>query len=81
MKKRGVLLINLGTPRSPTPWNVFWYLREFLMDPWVLDIPWIFRVLLVYIAILPLRSFRSAAAYRQIWTQRGSPLLATTSRR
>jgi protoporphyrin/coproporphyrin ferrochelatase len=71
----GVLLINLGTPDAPTTPAVRRYLREFLMDPRVLDIsPWV-RWPLVNLIIAPFRSPKSAAAYREVWTERGSPLL------
>lgn len=75
MKRRGLLLVNLGTPDAPTTVAVRRYLREFLMDPRVIDIPAVPRALLVYGLILPLRPRRSAEAYRSIWTERGSPLL------
>ncbi|MBP6103576.1 MAG: ferrochelatase [Gammaproteobacteria bacterium] len=73
--KRGILLINLGTPAAPTTPAVRRYLEQFLMDPRVIDIPWLFRFLLVYGVIGPLRSKKSAAAYQAIWTEAGSPLL------
>lgn len=76
MNKRAVLLINLGTPDAPTPWCVMRYLREFLSDKRVIDIPLWARVLLVYGIILPFRSFKSAKAYQTIWTTEGSPLMA-----
>lgn len=75
MKKKGLLLINLGTPDAATTEKVRIYLKEFLMDPFVIDIPYPLRWLLVHGAILPKRPALSAAAYRKIWTQRGSPLL------
>ena len=71
----GVLLLNLGTPDSPSVRDVRRYLREFLSDPRVLDTNALGRALLLYGWILPLRPRRSAAAYRKIWTERGSPLL------
>jgi ferrochelatase len=71
----GVLLINLGTPDAPTTPAVRRYLREFLMDPRVIDIPAWSRWLLVNLVIAPFRSPKSAAAYRKVWTERGSPLL------
>jgi ferrochelatase len=70
----GVLLINLGTPDAPTTPAVRRYLIEFLMDPRVLDIPAVARWLLVHLIIAPFRSPKSAAAYREVWTERGSPL-------
>lgn len=73
----GLLLINLGTPASPEPADVERYLREFLMDPHVIDIPWAFRWLLVN-GILPRRKHASAALYRKIWTAEGSPLWVHT---
>jgi ferrochelatase len=71
----GVLLINLGTPEAPRSGPVRKYLREFLSDPRVLDINPVGRKLLLEGVILPLRPRKSAAAYRKIWTERGSPLL------
>jgi len=71
----GVLLLQLGTPASPRVGDVRRYLREFLSDPRVLDVPTPLRWLLLYGTILPLRPRRSAAAYRAIWTAEGSPLL------
>ncbi len=72
---KGVLLINLGTPDAPTPQAVRRYLREFLMDPEVIDIPWLARFLLVQGIIAPFRAPKSAHAYQQIWQTAGSPLL------
>lgn len=72
---KAVLLVNLGTPRSPTPGDVGAYLREFLSDPRIVDLPgWLWKPLL-YLVIVPLRKGRSAHAYQQIWTAEGSPLL------
>ena len=73
--RTGVLLINLGTPDSPRPRDVRRYLREFLSDPKVIDIPAPARWLLLNAVILPFRPRRSARAYREIWTPEGSPLL------
>jgi len=76
MKERvGLLLINLGTPDAPRPPEVRRYLREFLSDPRVLDLPAVLRFLLLELVILPRRPRASAAAYRKIWTAEGSPLL------
>lgn len=74
--KPGLLLLNLGTPRSPATSDVRAYLREFLSDPYVLDVPAPVRWLLLNLVILPFRPSRSAHAYQQIWSERGSPLLA-----
>jgi len=70
----GVLLVNLGTPDSPGRRDVRRYLREFLSDPLVLDIPALPRWLLLHCIILPFRPRKSAAAYAKIWTDAGSPL-------
>lgn len=71
----GVLLINLGTPDSPAVKDVRRYLREFLSDPYVIDIHPIARFLLLNLIILPTRPKKSAEAYRAIWQADGSPLL------
>jgi protoporphyrin/coproporphyrin ferrochelatase len=71
----GLLLCNLGTPEAPTTRAVRRYLHEFLSDPRVIDINPVGRWLLLNLVILPLRPRKSAAAYRKIWTERGSPLL------
>jgi ferrochelatase len=72
----GVLLLQLGTPTSPEPRDVRRFLREFLSDPRVIDLPAPLRFLLVRLVVLPQRARVSAAAYRAIWTPEGSPLLA-----
>lgn len=74
----GVLLINLGTPDAPTPDAVGRYLREFLMDPFVLDVPAPFRWFLVNVLIVPRRKYQSAEAYQKIQLPEGSPLLVHT---
>ncbi len=73
--KTGVLLINLGTPLSPSVSNVRKYLFQFLNDPRVIDIPWLARKLLVNLIIVPFRAPKSAKIYKQLWTEKGSPLL------
>ncbi|MDX1450279.1 MAG: ferrochelatase, partial [Acidimicrobiia bacterium] len=75
----GVLLLQLGTPDSPETSDVRIYLREFLSDPRVLDIPAVARSLLLNAVILPFRPRRSAEAYEKIWTDEGSPLIIHTS--
>lgn len=78
--KTAVLLANLGTPAAPEARTVGHFLREFLSDPRVVDLPrWLWLPLL-YLVIVPLRSRRSAAAYRKVWTEEGSPLLVFTLR-
>jgi len=76
--KTGILLVNLGTPDSPETADVRKYLREFLMDERVLDIPFLLRWILVNFIIAPFRSPKSAKEYRKLWTDRGSPLLFHT---
>ncbi|HEX9793448.1 MAG TPA: ferrochelatase [Planctomycetota bacterium] len=71
----GILLVNLGTPAAPRPREVRAYLREFLSDPRVIDLPALPRWLLLNLVILPRRPKASAAAYAKIWTGAGSPLL------
>jgi ferrochelatase len=73
--KTGVLLINLGTPDSPSTADVRKYLREFLMDPKVIDINPVSRWFLINLIIAPTRAPKSAALYKTIWTEEGSPLL------
>jgi len=72
--KTGVLIINLGTPDSPSVADVRKYLREFLMDRRVIDIPFWRRFLLVNFVIAPFRAPQSAKSYRDLWTDQGSPL-------
>ncbi len=76
--KPGLLLINLGTPQSPAPRDVRPYLREFLSDPRVLDVPAWKRKLVLELFILPFRPRASGEAYAKVWTDRGSPLLIHT---
>ena len=78
MSKPGVLLVNLGSPDSPSVPDVRKYLREFLMDGRVLDAPWPIRFGIVHFAILPTRPKQSAHAYEKVWTAEGSPLVATS---
>lgn len=73
--KTGVLLVNLGTPDSPSVPDVRKYLREFLMDKRVIDIPFISRWMLVNLIIAPFRAPKSAKIYKQLWQDRGSPLM------
>ncbi len=72
---RALVLLNLGTPDSTDVKDVRDYLKEFLSDPRVLDINPVARFLLLHLVILRKRPAESAAAYRKIWTERGSPLL------
>jgi ferrochelatase len=72
--KRGIVLMNLGSPDSTRVKDVRRYLNEFLMDERVIDMPYLSRLLLVKGIIVPFRAPKSAAAYRSIWTKEGSPL-------
>src|SRR5437763_9261379 len=75
---KGVLLVNLGSPDSPSVGDVRRYLREFLMDGRVLDVNWFARFCIVHFAILPSRPKQSAHAYQTIWSPAGSPLVITS---
>ena len=72
--KTGILLINLGTPDEPSRSAVYRYLKQFLLDPRVIDINPIARNLLVRGIIVPFRSGQSAKLYQELWTDQGSPL-------
>ena len=74
------LWINLGSPDSPDVSDVRRYLAEFLMDPFVIDVPFILRVMIVYLTILPSRPKASAEAYHSVWTEEGSPLLVNSNK-
>jgi ferrochelatase len=78
--KVGVLLINLGTPNAPEPGAVRLYLKEFLSDPRVVEIPYLLWQPILRGIILRTRPSKSAHAYRQVWTDQGSPLAAITAR-
>jgi ferrochelatase len=73
--KRVLILLNLGTPDDPGPDAVGRYLREFLMDERVIDLPWPVRWFLVNCVIVPRRRYTSSELYRKIWSENGSPLL------
>lgn len=72
--RTGVLIVNLGTPDSPNVPDVRKYLREFLMDGRVIDIPFFQRWMLVNLIIAPFRAPKSAKVYQEVWTPEGSPL-------
>lgn len=74
-KKRGILLMNLGSPDSTEVKDVRRYLNEFLMDGRVIDNPYLLRAILVQGIIVPFRAPKSAEAYKTIWTKDGSPLI------
>ena len=75
MKNRAVLLANLGSPDAPEVPEVRKYLKQFLMDPYVIQLPWLLRALIVNLFVLPKRPYSSAEAYRSVWTADGSPLV------
>ncbi|MBX3040503.1 MAG: ferrochelatase [Bdellovibrionaceae bacterium] len=73
--KTGLILNNIGTPKSFDPKDVKVYLDEFLMDPDVIGLPFLLRWLLVKGLITPKRSFSSAEKYKAVWMKEGSPLM------
>lgn len=77
---KGALLINLGSPESPTPKDVKPYLDEFLMDKYVIDVPYLLRALLVRGIILRNRPEKASAAYAKVWTDEGSPLVVISKK-
>lgn len=80
MSNKAVLLVNLGSPNAPDIPSVRAYLNEFLMDPYVITLPWLLRRLLVSVLVLPTRPKASAHAYQSIWTEQGSPLIALSKK-
>ena len=77
---KGVLLVNLGSPDSTDPKDVKKYLDEFLMDPRVIDVPFLLRAFIVRGIVLNTRPKKSAAAYAKIWWKEGSPLIVLSER-
>lgn len=77
---KGVLLVNLGSPESPEPKDVKPYLDEFLMDKYVIDVPYLLRAFLVRGIILRKRPESSSNAYKRIWTPEGSPLVVISKK-
>ncbi len=80
LSKTGLVLVNLGTPDEPTAPAVRRYLKQFLSDPRMVEIPKALWWLILHGAILPFRSSKSAAKYASIWTREGSPLLVHTQK-
>lgn len=76
MNKKAVLLANLGSPDAPDIPQVRKYLQQFLMDPYVIQLPWLLRALIVYLLVLPRRPANTAEAYRSVWTENGAPLVS-----
>ncbi len=75
MTKKAVLLVNLGSPDNTEVPAVRQYLNQFLMDPYVIQLPCFFRRLLVSLFVLPSRPKASAEAYQSVWLKEGSPLI------
>ena len=75
MSKRAILLANLGSPDKPKTKEVRRYLKQFLMDPYVIQLPWLLRKFIVSVFVLPTRPKASAHAYQSVWTKQGSPLI------
>jgi len=80
MSRQGILLLNLGSPKSTSVPDVRNYLREFLGDERVIDYPAVFRFALLEGIVLRTRPKKSAAAYATVWTPEGAPLLVTTEK-
>ncbi len=79
-KKVGVLIVNLGSPSGLNKSAIRAFLREFLMDERVIDLPWLARALIVYGLVLPFRPQRLISQYGEIWLQQGSPLVVYSER-
>ena len=80
MTQRAVLLVNLGSPDNPDVPSVRRYLNQFLMDPYVIQLPWLMRRLIVSLFVLPSRPKASAEAYQSVCTEDGSPLIALSEK-
>lgn len=80
MGNRAVLLTNLGSPDRADISSVRKYLNQFLMDPYVIQLPWLLRRLIVALFVLPFRPKASARAYQSIWWEEGSPLVVLSQR-
>jgi protoporphyrin/coproporphyrin ferrochelatase len=77
-KKTGVLLANLGSPSAPTSSSVRRFLKDFLSDPRVVNLPRPIWLVILYLFVLPFRPAKSARAYKRVWTDKGSPLTYLT---
>jgi protoporphyrin/coproporphyrin ferrochelatase len=80
MKKKAVLFINIGSPKTTEVKDVQNYLNRFLMDPFVVSAPYFVRWLFMKKFVIPKRAPRSAEAYKKIWTKDGSPLVSITEK-
>lgn len=74
-EKTAILLMNIGSPDQPRLWAVWKYLTRFLNDKYVIDLPWLLRKFLVNFIIVPSRVKKSTLLYKNIWTDKGSPLI------
>jgi ferrochelatase len=72
--QKAILLLNTGTPEAPDTRNVRKFLSQFLNDKRVIDLPWLFRKILVNLIIVPFRAPSSSKRYKRLWTDKGSPL-------
>ncbi len=77
-KKIGVLLVNLGSPNAPTTFAVRQFLKEFLWDPRVVNIPRVLWWVILHFLVLPFRPLKAKKAYQKIWQKKGSPLIFLT---
>jgi len=80
MTKKAILLANLGSPEQADIHFVRRYLNQFLMDPYVIQLPWLLRRLIVSLFVLPSRPKASAKAYQSVWLDKGSPLIVLSER-
>jgi len=80
MTNRAVLLVNLGSPDNADTPSVRRYLNQFLMDRYVIQLPWLLRRLIVSLFVLPKRPQASAEAYKSVWMEEGSPLIVLSER-
>jgi len=80
MGNKAVLISNLGSPDKPDTASVRKYLNQFLMDPYVIQLPWLLRRLIVGLFVLPFRPKASAHAYQSIWWEEGSPLVVLSQK-
>lgn len=80
MAEKAVLFANLGSPDAPEEAAVRRYLNQFLMDPFVIQLPWLLRRMIVSLFVLPKRPKQSAEAYASVWTHEGSPLVALSEK-
>ena len=79
-KLTGVLLTNTGTPDYPTPHAIKTYLKEFLSDKRIIQIPRVIWIPILYLIILNIRPYKKTKDYKKIWMEKGSPLLVITNK-